>query len=60
MLSHHVPAPVVVWDVGTWMAGKLDAIAAALSRANGTRQHFRAVHHGDVGYVHRVVRGLFA
>ena len=49
MRGHPVPAPVVVWDVGTWMVGKLDAIATALSRANGTKRRFRAVHHGDVG-----------
>ena len=34
-----------------------DAIAAALPRANGTKRHFRAVHHSEVGDVIRAVRG---
>ena len=34
-----------------------DAIAAALPRTGGTRRHFRAVHHSEVGDVIRVVRG---
>ena len=37
-----------------------DAIAAALPRANGTKRHFRAVHHSEVGDVIRAVRGSHA